>query len=323
MLPALLTACSSLQGPAPATPYPTEYLPTVIALTLGAGNVTETFVSEIPQEFTSTPEKATENPASQTPPPATPTQTEMAFEPSPTVVSLDTPPPALNSTALSDLPNALLEIRNLAPLSKVTSPLPLNAYVKTGADGHVLIELLGEDNRILYRELKVINYVKPGTSTSITADLDFEIPSTAEMGRLRLSITDEYNRTVAINSVPLILLSIGDADIIPPVDLLAPIDVQQPVNNTLVQGGKVLVSGLARPGGLGTFMVKLITTDGREVGSRLVGIQTPTESGYGSFAIEVPYTVSQPTPVLLVVHEGAQGINDLIYLSSLEIVVSP
>jgi len=321
VLPVLMVACNGLAATEPATPYPTEYLPTIIALTLGADAVAQAPASETPPEIASTPVQSAEPPDSPASLTATstpePTQTEIALE------SMVLVPPAPSSTALPDIPNALLEIRNLGPLSKVTSPLHLYAYVRTGADGRVLIELLGEDNRLLYRELKAINYVKAGGSTTLSTDLDFEIPSTAEVGRLRLSIVDEYNRTVAINSVPLILLSLGDSDIIPPVDLLAPIVIQQPMKNSLIQGGKVLVAGIARPAGLGVFMVKLIAKDGKEVGSRLVGVQTPEEGGYASFAIEVPYTISQPTPVLLVIQEGAQSMNDLINLTSLGIVVSP
>lgn len=326
LIPVLLAACSNLTAPEHATPYPTEYLPTVIALTLGANESTGTPAAETPSGFTITPTPAVTLTASQTPPPPTPTlqPTESAatLDSSPSAIPMNVPTSATITTP-ADIPNALLEIRNLGPLSKVTSPLHLYAYVKTGAGGRVLIELLGEDNRILYRELKVIDYVKAGASAILSTDMDFEIASIAEMGRLRVSIEDEYKRTVAINSVPLVLLSIGDPDIIPPIDVLSPIVIQQPASKALIQGGKVLVTGLARSGGLGTLMVKLVTTEGREVGSRLVGVQTPPEGGFGTFAIEVAYNVSQPTAVLLVVNEGAQSMNDLIYLSSLEFMVSP
>lgn len=326
VLPALLAGCSALADTEHATPYPTEYLPTVVALTLGASAGVRTPPSETTGEYTHTPAPTTTIPASQMPPPAThtsqPVETATPLVSSPTAVPVDrTASPT--SAAPLDIPDALLMIRNLGPLSRVTSPLHLSAYVKTGASGRVLIELLGEDNRLLFRELKTISTVPVGGSAGFSMDLEFEISAAAEAGRLRLSIADEYDRTTAVNSVPLILLSIGDSDIIPPVDVLAPIDIQQPTRRALIQGGKVLVSGLARSGGLGTLMVKLLTTNGSEVGSRLVGVQTPTAGGHGSFAIEVPYTVSQPTTVLLVVQEGAQSINDPIYLTSLEVMLSP
>jgi len=326
MLPALLAGCSSLAGPEHTTPYPTEYLPTLVALTLGASAGAGTPARESGGEYTRTPAPTANLPSSQTPPPATPTsqpaETAILLTSSPTASPVDGPA-SPSSTALPEIPDALLMIRNLGPLSRVTSPLHLSAYVKTGASGRVLIELLGEDNRLLYRELKTISTVPVGGSAGFSLDLEFEISAAAEAGRLRLSIADEYNRTTAVNSVPLILLSIGDADIIPPVDVLAPIVILQPGRRALIQGGKVLVSGLARPGGLATLMVKLVTTDGSEVGSRLVGVDTPPAGGHGSFAIEVPYTVSQPTTVLLVVQEGAHSINDPIYLTSLEVMLSP
>jgi len=319
LLPALLAGCASLTPLEYANPYPTEYLPTLIALTMAANGP----ASQAEATSTSSP---TQTPTASQTPPATrtlqPSQTATALASSPTL-RLAQASVSPSSTPLPEIPEALLQIRNLGALSRVTSPLHLYAYIKTGAGGRVLIELLGEDNRSLYRELKVISYVEPGGSTSLSTDLDFEIASTAEMGRLRLSIADEHSRTVAINSVPLVLLSIGDPDIISPIDVLAPIAIQQPMPKKLIQGGKVLVTGLARSGGMGTLMVKLVASDGKEVGSRLAGVQAPAEGGYGSFAVEVPYTVSQPTPVLLVVQEGGQSFDDPIYLTSLEIVVSP
>jgi len=322
----LLVGCASLVDPGVATAYPTEYLPTVIALTIQAGEAESAVQAGSKEEiatqvYTETGLSPTTTPQPVTPAPP-PTETPELSLAGPTVTPYTLPAPA-SSTPLPEIPNGLIEIRNLGPLSKVTSPVHLYAYMKTGANGRVLIELLGEDNRILYREVKVISYVQAGGSASISMDLDFEIPATAEIGRLRLSIDDEYGRTVALNSVPLVLLSIGDSDIIPPVDVLTPIMIQKPIEQTLIQGGKVLIEGLARPGGSGTLMVRLVGTDGSEVGSRLVTIEMQPESRYGSFAIEVPYNVSRTTPVLLVVTEGAEGINDVIYLASLEIMVSP
>jgi hypothetical protein len=45
--------------------------------------------------------------------------------------------------------------------------------------------------------------------------------------------------------------------------------------------------------------------------------------GYGEFAIEVSYSVDEPMPVLLQVTEGDNGINDIIHLSSIEVILSP
>jgi hypothetical protein len=201
--------------------------------------------------------------------------------------------------------------------------LHIYLYLKPGAGGKVLIELLGEEDRVLYREVRKIDFVPVGAWATFTLDIDFEIAATAEVGRLKISVDDAVGRTVALNSVPLILLSIGDADIVPPQDVLAPIIIRQPKKKALIQGGKLVVSGLARPDSDQPLMVKLISDQGNEVGFRLVDVDAPGEGGYGTFAIEVPYTVSQPTPALLVVLEGASTLADVIHLSSIDVLLSP
>ncbi len=185
------------------------------------------------------------------------------------------------------------------------------------------IELLGEDGRVLVRQIKTFTTLPPGAWAVLLTDLEFEIAATAEAGRLQISVDDEFGRTTALNSVPLILLSVGDDDITPPVDVLAPIVIQQPVRKSLIQGGTLLASGIARPGSEQPIMVKLLSSDGTEVGMRLAKVDNPVQNGYGSFAVEVSYSIDQTTPALLVVTEGGHNLNDIIHLTSREIVLGP
>jgi hypothetical protein len=105
--------------------------------------------------------------------------------------------------------------------------------------------------------------------------------------------------------------------------VLAPIVIQEPTRSTLVQGGKVLVTGMARPGSLNPLMVRLVDDEGREVGMRLAGVDVPTLGSYGPFAVEVPYKITEPTKVLLTVTEGGSGLDDPIHISSLDVMLSP
>ena len=320
--------CSILpQAPLP-TPLPSDYIPTAVALTLTAG---QTGVEDLP-EATSTPQP---EPVESTPTPkvavidlpiasatslSSSTPTPAPTGPSPTPYTLQ---PSPTATPTPEIPNAEIEIRNLGPLSRVKSPLHIFLYLKPGAGGKVRIELFGEDNRVLYREIRKINFVPIGAWATFTVDFEFEIAATAEVGRLKISVDDEFGRTVALNSVPLVLLSIGEADIVPPQDVLAPIVIRQPRRKALIQGGKLVVSGLARPSSDGPLMIKLVTAKGGEPGFRLAEVDPHTAGGYGTFAIEVPYTVSEPTPALLVVQEGAGSLSDVIHLSSIEVLLSP
>jgi len=321
----LLVGCDSLSQPALPTPLPAEYIPTAVALTAGASGVSSQVSTEAATPSSQSTASGTPSPeisslptASATPLPSTPTPTPTG--PSPTPYTL---PPSPTPTATPEIPNAEIEIRNLGSLSRVTSPLHVYLYLKPGAGGKVLIELLGEDNRLLYRQLRKIDFAPVGAWAVFTVDFDFEIPGVAEAGRLKISVDDEFGRTVALNSVPLILLSVGDADIVPPADVLAPIVIRQPRKKALIQGGKLVVSGQVRSDPDQPLLVKLVTTTGSEVGARLAEVDVPAEGGYGTFVVEVSYTVSQPTPALLVVQQGAATLNDVIHLSSMEVLLSP
>jgi len=327
LLSLLASGCLPLTNADLPTPLPPEYLSTVVALTVEAGKQPPSesgLTAQTPAIAFPPAETPTITVALGTP---TPTPTEVTFDNSTPVFEATPTPDSLlfteTPTPTPEIPNAEIEIRNLGPLSKVTSPLYLYAYLPTGAGGKVRVEIYGEDNRLLARQIRVISFVPVGARAVFTTDIDFEISAAAETARLKISIDDEYGRTVALNSVPLILLSIGEADIIPPLDVLAPIIIQEPRKKKLIQGGTVLVSGLARPESDQPLMVRLITKDGREVGMRLAGVNVPENSRYGTFTVEVPYQVDRLTEVLLIVTEGASAINDVTHLTSREILLSP
>jgi len=318
----LLAACAELNPPPLPTPLPSDYISTAVALTLeAAGDSPQGSLpvrASASQGGTPTPKGKSATPSATLPPTETP-------EPSPTVPS-PTPytlPPSPTPTPTPETPNAEIEIRNLGPLSRVRSPLHVYLYLKPGAGGKVRIELMGEDGRLIYREIRVIDLVPVGAWATITLDIDYEIAVAAEAGRLKISVDDAAGRTVALNSLPLILLSVGDADIVPPADVLAPLIIRQPRKKALIQGGTLVASGRARLEGDGPLMVKLVTATGGEVGFRLADVVFQDGDSYGEFAVEVPYKVSEPTPALLVILEPGASLSDVIHLSSIEVLLSP
>jgi len=327
----LAAACDELNQPALPTPLPSEYISTAFALTLEAAGLPPASEQESVPVATSERLGRTPTPAGNPPTPsATPRPTRTPkpspTRPSPTPYTL---PPSPTLTPTPAIPNAEIEIRNLGPLSRARSPLHVYMYLKPGAGGKVRIELIGEDERLIYREIRVVDFVPVGAWATITLDIDFEIAATAEVGRLKISVDDDFGRTVALNSVPLILLSVGDDDTVPPADVLAPIVIQQPRKKALIQGGTLVAAGRVRLEGDGPLLVKLVTAKGGEVGFRLADVSyqqggaTLPGGGYGEFAVEVPYKVSEPTPALLVVLEPGASLSDVIHLASLEVLLSP
>jgi hypothetical protein len=317
----VLSGCSGLSAPALPTLMPTAFLPTAIALTVQAGAREGTGAGESIETPGVNPAVASKTPVPPTDtsqPSSTPTGTPDG--PTATPYTL---PPSATPTAISELPESEIQILNLGSLSRVTSPIPLSAYLKTGGDGRIVVELLGEDRRLLFREVKNVRTVPAGSWVPLKMAIDYEISAAAEAGRLQIYVADQSTNTTALSSIPLILLSIGEADIYPVQDWLAPIVIQRPQKKALIQGGKVLVSGLVRGSPDQPLMVRLILPDGSEAGARLANVTPPEQGDYSAFEVEVPYTVDKAQRALLVVSQGEAGINDVVHLASHEVMLSP
>jgi hypothetical protein len=309
-----LTACTLMAPQAPVPHLPDDYLPTAIALTIQA----------VMPDLPATPQAPGE--ASPRPPTPEPTlePTSLPEAQSP----LENPPESLDPPAAEvNLPvstpkpaSAAIQILSPGPASKVTSPIRLNAFLAPGDKGNVRIELLGEDGRLLVRQL--LSY-GPLARIQVITELDFEISAAGELGRLRITTEDPEGRMVAVASVDLLLISLGQSDITPSADSLDRIIIQDPGPKTLVQGGNLRVSGFIRPSGEASTWVELITAENRIVGYRQISIPEPQETGHTPFSVDVPYTVSTTTWVRLSVSQRDGRIPGFINLSSLEVLLSP
>ena len=315
----LLTGCGFLAQPTLPTPLPEAYIPTVIALTLQAGEAQTGQNLQV----TASPGTPTEPQTSPTPtveggsPLATPA---VASEPpfvaeSPVPLSISTPTP-------NRFPVADIQIFRPGLMSRVVSPIRVNAYLQPGAEGRVWVELFGEDGSLLFREIRRYSAL-PGARVNLSMEVAFEIAGVAQVGRLVVSVQDEFGRVSALNSVDLILLSEGEEDLNPTDATLQQIVIEQPGPKRLIQGGTVVVSGLARLRNEQNLVAELRNEENQVVGFRLVGVEPPGEDGYGNFLAEVPYTGDKLEPVRLSVYESGGAISEKIYLSSVEILAGP
>ena len=266
-------------------------------------------------------------PASATSPAPTSTLTftqppSPTLAPSPSGTDSPVPPAATATLQPVEIPRAAIQILSPGPASKVTSPFLLRAVVVPGPNGVVRTELLGEDGRLLLRDLKVYQETR-GVAVNMAIEVEFGISAVAEAARLQISVEDEHDRTAALASVDLVLLSIGRADLNPPGDLLEEILIQSPRPGALVQGGLLTVSGLARPRTDQPLFVEIFAPDGEVLGSRQVAVSGQSGAGHGTFAVDVPYAVTEPTRVLVVVWERGERIPGVAHLSSVEVMVGP
>jgi hypothetical protein len=158
---------------------------------------------------------------------------------------------------------------------------------------------------------------------SLGSEVIFGINAVAESGRLQIGVEDEHGRLKSLSSVDLLLFSMGKQDLNQPLDQLENIVLESPRSNTLIQGGIMRVAGLARPRSTQPLMIEILTSDGRIVGTRQVSVNPSPGNMYGTFAIDVPFTVDYTTRVRVQVWEPGDKIPGIVNLSSLEVILSP
>lgn len=318
----------ALSATSTATPKPPTSTATPISL--GATSTTAVPENTLAALPTWTPLPTSAGTATHT---STPTHT---LSPTPSATATQTPTPSKTATPKETatetltpsltpsnvIPITNIEITKPGQLSKVVSPILLRAMVNPSPDGKVTIELIGEDGRLLVRKIIIMN-PNLGRKVGLVVDLPFEVEAGAELARLQIVVHDDLGRIREQNAVDLLLLSDGQEDYNAAGDLLERAFIQLPYPGTLIQGGKVVVTGLARPLYGEPLVVELINANGTVVGTRLVGVASGPAEVHRPFSVEVPYQIDAATWVQLVVRERGERIPGTAYLVSQQILISP
>lgn len=294
----LLAGCASPATNSIPTPYPPEYLPTVVAMTAEAiarsvsDLATTTALASIPTDL--------------------PTET-----PEPTLTF--TPAPTYTPTAIPGHDPAAIEIQAPGPMSKVVSPINLRMNILAGASNRVQIDLYGEDGRLLSRVLKR-NVPTSNNGLLQTAKITFEIPGAAEVGRLTISTFDKYGRIQSLNSVRMLLLSSGVSEITPAGNPSEPVGVVKPEVEEAVSGGVLAVRGDVWPFSYQPVIMELIDPEGKSIGLRILTIETIDPQ---KFDTTIPYKITEPTVARLTIRQDDDRIPGLFYVYSQEVLLNP
>ncbi len=311
-----LPASTSSATPTPAPTLQPSSTETPPPPTLTTAEVSQTLSADTLQAFILTQMQTLEMPS----PSATPCPLSGCASPTPTRTPPLSPTPSL--TATPTFPAAYIQIHYPGPLSKVVSPLHLEASTHTGPNGTIDVELLGEDGGILYRQI-FRSTIDDVSYYNLNLNIDYEIPGVAEAARLQVSVLDAAKRLVAEASYNLVLLNMGDEDINPPDDGVASIVIHQPSVYADIKGGILHVEGLVRPPNNSALTAQLYTDDGKLVGARQFTTQELPLGVYRPFALDIPYTVTQQRSVRLTIYQEGDPIPGAILAESVLIFLEP
>ena len=289
----LLAACAPATSSPIPTPYPPEYLPTVIALTAESASISGTGTSIA----------------------LTPTS-EPTNTPRPTLSP--TPRPTFTATTIPGHEPAAIQIQSPGPMSKLISPITLRMNIISGDSERVQIDLYGEDGRLLSRTVKRVRTSNDGVLQSIK--IPFEIRAAAEVGRITISTQDKSGRIQALNSVRVLMLSSGSNEINPPGNPSEPVGVFSPLSEESVSGGVLSVRGDIWPFNLQPVILELVGPDGKSIGLRILTVEQIDPQ---LFETTIPYKVTEPTLARLTIYQDDDRIKGLFYVYSQEVLLNP
>jgi hypothetical protein len=289
----LLAGCAAPTASPVPTAYPPEYLPTVIAMTAEADSI------------------AASRTALALTPIMTPSDT-------PTPTRTPTPWATFTPTAIPGHRPAAIQIFAPGPMSKVASPITLRMHIIAGDSGKAQVAIYGEDGRLLTRQVKPVPPGGKGVDQQIK--VPFEIPGTAEVGRLTVSTLDKQGRVQSLNSVRVLLLTSGASEITPPGNPSEPVGVISPLAGESVTGGVVNVKGDIWPFNLNPVIFELVDPNGKSIVARIVNVNTINPQ---LFQTTLPYKVFVPTLARLTIRQDDDRIDGLFYVYTQEILLNP
>jgi len=295
----LVAGCAAPSASSIPTPYPPEYLPTVIALTAEAVNSagTETVVASNPTiESTET------------------------FEPTETRIpsATSTPLPTRTPTAFPVHAIGAVQFISPGPMSKLVSPIQFRANVISGESQKVQVDLYGEDGRLLSRTLRKVLNTSEGAFVSFK--IPFETHAAAELGRITVSTLDKHGRTQALNSVRVLLLSSGVNEINPAGNPSEPVGVFSPVNKAEVSGGVLNVKMDVWPFSLQPVILELIGPDGKSLGLRMLTLSNMNPQ---IFQTTIPYKVPGPVSARLTIRQDDDRMSGFFYIYTQLVLLNP
>ena len=294
----LLSACSQSAVPV-STPFPSNHISTVVALTGQAAFATASALAPLPTET------------------LLPTETPLPTTPLPTTTPTFEP-------GFTDF--AQIRFISPGPMSSLVSPINLQVLLVSGESEIMRVELLGENGRILQRGLERVRR-DPNGGVYRNFELAFEIRAVSERGYIRISSKDDHGRIQVLNTMPVLLYSVGENQITPIGNMMYERVMYEDLKEgDEIFGGAVNLKGRFWPVNIQPAFLELIQPDGKVISSRVLDFKgTDTES----FQTTLPYKITEPTLVRLSIHQDSLDLpsdpelKQYIYVHTMELMLYP
>jgi len=211
-------------------------------------------------------------------------------------------------------------------MSSLVSPINFQVMLVSGESGIVQLDLLGEDGRLLQRGFDRVQRNRSGNYRSF--DMSFEIRAVSEKGYIRISSKDDRRRIQVLNTMPVLLYSVGQSQINPVGNMIYERCMLEGLaDGDEVVGGVLNLSGSFWPFNEQPVFVELLLPEGRPIAARVLdfdGIEPQ------AFETTLPYKVTEPTLARLSFHQdnpeltvSDPELKRYVYVYTMEVLLKP
>jgi hypothetical protein len=207
--------------------------------------------------------------------------------------------------------------------ARLISPLKMKLISKPGEDGLIRIELIGHDNRLIFRRL--LNYADYKDKMLL---LDQEIPFEVrddETARLQVILEDRKGKANFLTSVQLTLLQIKGSETGGDNPVNPRIKVEMPDPGSTVMGADLTVQMGFKPINDTPVVVEVLASDWHTLTSKLVKISIPADqTAFTPINVKLPFKTGSNIPVTIRIRQESNNlINGPVFMWSEKVTLTP
>ncbi|MCJ7694301.1 MAG: hypothetical protein MUO40_02645 [Anaerolineaceae bacterium] len=205
--------------------------------------------------------------------------------------------------------------------SSLVSPIQLQAEVTCNPNNFVRIELIDTNRNLLYRQV-IRHECGIASIFKLNESIYFDTNKKDSLARLTISLLDNSSRILAISSVNLALSNEKQSLLPSPLnqtDFL----IISPKEDSLTQGGSLMVYGWVNPPNMSPVILELISESGKLIGSRQILIHNNLLEDFQYFEINIPYDIPGIQLVRFTIRQMGEKIPGNVSLESQIIQLGP
>jgi hypothetical protein len=229
--------------------------------------------------------------------------------------------PAVEGIAIPDSgePVILLPGNN----ARLVSPLKIKFISKPGEDGLIRIELIGHDNRLIFRRL--LNYADyKGKTLLVDQEIPFEVRDD-ENARLQVVLEDKKGKINFLTSIQLTLLQIKGSETSGEIPVNPRIKIGIPEPGSSVKGAGLVIQTGIKPINDTPVVVEVLASDWHTLTSKIVKISIPADqTAFTPINVKLPYKTGSNLPVTIRIRQESNNlITGPVFIWSEKVTLTP